>query len=35
MLLKGVDELGLTLSLLPEIERFERDYARAVPWAVR
>ena len=35
MLLKGVDELGLTLSLLPEIESFERDYARAVPWAVR
>jgi len=35
MLLKGVDELGLTLSLLPEIESFERDYSRAVPWAVR
>jgi 3-isopropylmalate/(R)-2-methylmalate dehydratase small subunit len=35
MLLKGVDELGLTLSLMPEIESFERDYARAVPWAVR
>ena len=35
MLLKGVDELGLTLSLLPEIEAFERDYARAAPWAVR
>ncbi|OGA71628.1 MAG: 3-isopropylmalate dehydratase small subunit [Betaproteobacteria bacterium RIFCSPLOWO2_12_FULL_65_14] len=27
MLLKGVDELGLTLSLLPEIEAFERAYA--------
>jgi 3-isopropylmalate/(R)-2-methylmalate dehydratase small subunit len=35
MLLKGVDELGLTLSLLPEIEAFERTYAREVPWAVR
>ena len=27
MLLKGVDELGLTLTLLPEIVRFERDYS--------
>ena len=27
MLLKGVDEIGLTLDLLPEIERFERAYA--------
>jgi 3-isopropylmalate/(R)-2-methylmalate dehydratase small subunit len=35
MLLEGVDELGLTLSLLPEIEAFERDYARTAPWAVR
>jgi 3-isopropylmalate/(R)-2-methylmalate dehydratase small subunit len=35
MLLKGVDELGLTLSLLPDIEAFERDYARTAPWAVR
>ena len=35
MLLKGVDELGLTLSLMPEIEAFERAYAREVPWAVR
>jgi 3-isopropylmalate/(R)-2-methylmalate dehydratase small subunit len=26
MLLKGVDEIGLTLSMLPEIEAFERDY---------
>lgn len=35
MLLKGVDELGLTLSLMPEIEAFERAYGRAAPWAVR
>jgi 3-isopropylmalate/(R)-2-methylmalate dehydratase small subunit len=35
MLLKGVDELGLTLSLMPEIEAFERAYAREVPWVVR
>jgi 3-isopropylmalate/(R)-2-methylmalate dehydratase small subunit len=35
MLLKGVDELGLTLSLVPEIEAFERAYGRAAPWAVR
>jgi 3-isopropylmalate/(R)-2-methylmalate dehydratase small subunit len=35
MLLKGVDELGLTLSLVPEIEAFERAYAREAPWAVR
>ena len=27
MLLKGVDEIGLTLGLLREIERFERAYA--------
>ena len=26
MLLKGVDEIGLTLSMLPEIEAFERSY---------
>lgn len=26
MLLKGVDEIGLTLSMLPEIEAFERTY---------
>jgi 3-isopropylmalate/(R)-2-methylmalate dehydratase small subunit len=35
MLLKGVDELGLTLSLKSEIEAFERSYAAEVPWAVR
>lgn len=35
MLLKGVDELGLTLTLLPQIEAFERAYAREVPWAAR
>jgi 3-isopropylmalate/(R)-2-methylmalate dehydratase small subunit len=35
MLLKGVDELGLTLTLVPQIEAFEQAYAREVPWAVR
>jgi len=32
MLLAGVDELGLTLTLLPKIEAFEKDYAGAAPW---
>ena len=27
MLLEGVDELGLTLSMLPQIEAFEKSYA--------
>jgi 3-isopropylmalate/(R)-2-methylmalate dehydratase small subunit len=35
MLLKGVDEIGLTLSLAGEIDAFERAYAEAAPWAVR
>jgi len=35
MLLKGVDEIGLTLSMLPQIEAFEKTYAEAAPWAVR
>ena len=35
MLLKGVDELGLTLSLKSEIEEFERRYAAEFPWAMR
>ncbi len=35
MLLKGVDEIGLTLSLAAEIEAFEKAYAEAAPWAVR
>jgi 3-isopropylmalate/(R)-2-methylmalate dehydratase small subunit len=35
MLLKGLDELGLTLSLRSEIEAFERRYREAAPWAVR
>ena len=35
MLLQGVDELGLTLSLMPRIEAFEQDYARAAPWVMR
>ena len=32
MLLEGVDEIGLTLSLLPQIEAFEKDYAASMPW---
>jgi 3-isopropylmalate/(R)-2-methylmalate dehydratase small subunit len=32
MLLKGVDELGLTLSLMGEIEAFEGRYAEDFPW---
>jgi len=35
MLLKGIDELGLTLTLLPDIEAFEKGYAAEAPWAVR
>ena len=35
MLLRGVDELGLTLSLLSQIEDFEKRYAAEFPWAVR
>ena len=34
-LLKGVDELGSTLELLPRIEAFERDYAGEAPWIIR
>jgi len=32
LLLNGVDEIGLTLSLLPDIEAFERAYASDAPW---
>jgi 3-isopropylmalate/(R)-2-methylmalate dehydratase small subunit len=35
MLLQGVDELGLTLSMMGEIEAFERRYAAEFPWAAR
>jgi len=35
MLLKGVDEIGLTLSMAAEIEAFEKAYAEAAPWAAR
>ena len=35
MLLKGVDEIGLTLSLAAEIDAFEKAYAEAAPWTVR
>ena len=32
MMLKGVDEVGLTRTLLPDVEAFERDYALVAPW---
>jgi 3-isopropylmalate/(R)-2-methylmalate dehydratase small subunit len=32
MLLNGVDEIGLTQSMLPQIEAFEKDYFAATPW---
>ena len=35
LLLRGVDEIGLTLSFASEIEAFERGYAEAAPWAGR
>ena len=35
MLLQGVDELGLTLSMEDQIEAFERRYAAEFPWAAR
>ena len=35
MLLNGVDELGLTLQNLGEIERFETAYRAEVPWLSR
>jgi 3-isopropylmalate/(R)-2-methylmalate dehydratase small subunit len=35
LLLRGVDEIGLTLSFANEIEAFERAYAEAAPWAGR
>lgn len=35
MLLKGVDEVGLTLGLVDEIKAFERRHAAAAPWATR
>ncbi|HTO50707.1 MAG TPA: 3-isopropylmalate dehydratase small subunit [Burkholderiales bacterium] len=35
MLLQGTDEVGLTLSLVNEIEAFERAYAAEAPWSVR
>ena len=35
MLLKGVDEIGLTLGMLPEIEAFERSYIAETPWISR
>ena len=31
-LLKGLDDIGLVLQHLPEIERFERDYFKQTPW---
>ena len=35
MLLKGVDEVGLTIGLLAEIEGFERRHHAAKAWAAR
>jgi 3-isopropylmalate/(R)-2-methylmalate dehydratase small subunit len=35
MLLKGVDEVGLTLGLIGDIIAFEKRYAAAAPWATR
>ena len=32
MLLEGLDEIGLTLSMLPAIEAFEKDYEADTPW---
>ncbi|MBC7778540.1 MAG: 3-isopropylmalate dehydratase small subunit [Proteobacteria bacterium] len=34
-LLRGLDEIGLTLTRLPGIEAFEARYARARPWLAR
>lgn len=34
MILKGVDELGLTQSLIAEIEAFERAYQPHAPWVL-
>jgi len=31
-LLNGLDDIGLVLQNLPEIERFEREYAKQMPW---
>jgi 3-isopropylmalate/(R)-2-methylmalate dehydratase small subunit len=31
-LLKGLDDIGLVLQHLPEIERFEREYLQQTPW---
>jgi hypothetical protein len=35
MLLKGVDELGLTLGLDAQIQAFEARRRAAEPWAIR
>jgi len=32
LLLNGVDEIGMTLSMLPDIENFERAYASSARW---
>ncbi len=34
-MLKGLDEIGLTLTRLPAIEAFEQRYAQARPWLAR
>ena len=35
MLLKGVDEIGLSLTMIPQIEAFERSYLAQTPWISR
>lgn len=34
LLRSGLDEIGLTLSMLPRIEALEREYHRATPWSM-
>ncbi|OWT61714.1 3-isopropylmalate dehydratase small subunit [Candidimonas nitroreducens] len=34
LLLHGVDEIELTLSMLPAVAAFERDYYRIAPWSL-
>ncbi len=35
MMLQGVDEIGLTLGMIGEVEAFEREYAKRAPWVLR
>lgn len=34
LLLTGLDEIDLTLSMLPEVEKLEREYHLAAPWSL-